>query len=102
MKNRLPKELVTIPLTDMDFIALELDINNCNVEVKWLRRVNHAEFRYGLSIVALVTSQLKKELKRTYALCAAMNQRSTLHLSFPDSASSKDRLYLILACYPLP
>ncbi|RDV10377.1 hypothetical protein DXT99_26435 [Pontibacter diazotrophicus] len=71
MKNRLPKELVTISLTDMDFIALELDINNCNIEIKWLRQTNSDEYQRGLKVALTIALELKKELRKTNALVEA-------------------------------
>lgn len=68
MKNKLPKELVTIPLIDMDFIAVELDINNHNVEVKWLRQTSRAEYQRGLKLALRIALELKSELRRTCAL----------------------------------
>ncbi|RDV10350.1 hypothetical protein DXT99_26570 [Pontibacter diazotrophicus] len=71
MKNKLPKELVTVSLIDMDFIALELDINNHNAEVKWLRQTSSDEYRRGLRIALNIALELKKELRKTNALVEA-------------------------------
>lgn len=71
MKNKLPKELVIIAMIDMDFLALELDINNCNVEVKWLRQTSSDEYRRGLKVALNIALELKKELRKTNALVEA-------------------------------
>lgn len=69
MKNELPQEPVTITLIDMDFIAVELDGNSCEAEVKWLRqvKVNSEEYRRGLEVALSIALELKKELRKTYA-----------------------------------
>lgn len=68
MKNKLPAVLVNIPLLDMDFIAIELDIVNCNVELKWLRQVSRAECEQGLKLALRIALEMQAELKRTQAL----------------------------------
>lgn len=71
MRNKLPEELVTIPLIDMDFIAKELDLSNCRVRTKWLRQVSSDECRRGLLLAMNVALELKKELRKTHALVEA-------------------------------
>ena len=73
MKNKLPKQMVTVSLIDIDFVALELDINNHDVEVKWLRQIeaNSAEYLRGLGLVFRVALELQAELRKTHALVEA-------------------------------
>ena len=71
MKNKLPKELVIIAMIDMEFITLELDINNCNVEVKWLRQTSSDEYRCELKVALNIALELKKELRKTNPLVEA-------------------------------
>ncbi|GHA67909.1 hypothetical protein [Pontibacter akesuensis] len=68
MKNKLPAVLVNTRLIDMDFIAVELDVANCNVEVKWLRQVNSDECEQGLKLALQFALELQAELKKTHAL----------------------------------
>lgn len=68
MKNELPVELVPVALTDMDFLRVELDINHCRMQVKWLRQVSSDECLRGLKFALHVALELKAELKKTSEL----------------------------------
>lgn len=58
-------------MIDMDFLTVEPDINNCEVEVEWLRQVSSEEYRRGLEVALSVALELKTELRKTCALVQA-------------------------------
>lgn len=68
MQNELPQERVLLSFIDADFVVVEIDINHCSAEVKWLRQASGEEYRRGLEIALSVALELKKQLRKTQAL----------------------------------
>ena len=71
MKNEFPRKPVVVSFIDADFLVLELDVNRCKAEIRWLRQASSEEYRRGLELAFSVASELKAELRKTLALVRA-------------------------------
>lgn len=58
-------------LIDIDYLSLELDVNHCHVDVKWLRQVSSQECQRGLEVALTAALELKTALQQTRALVQA-------------------------------
>lgn len=71
MQDEFPQGPVALSFIDADFLVVELDLNRCSAEVKWLRQASGEEYRLGLELALGVACELKRELRRTLALVRA-------------------------------